>query len=61
MNFTPLLIKAAYPASSGVVLTVSAEYVMNLINEAQCEILVFFIIRLTIKLQEVAHGKSVGP
>jgi hypothetical protein len=55
------LIEAADPTGSRVVFPVPAEYVMNLVDQAQCEMLVFFVARLTIKLQEVADGKSVGP
>jgi hypothetical protein len=56
-----LFIETADPAGSRVIVTVSSEYVMDLIHEAQGEPLVFLITRLTIKFQEVADGKSVGP
>jgi hypothetical protein len=59
--FSLLLIEAADPAGSWVIFTVPAEDIMNLIDEAQREPLVFFVPRLTMKLQEVADGKSVGP
>jgi hypothetical protein len=34
---------------------------MDLIDEVQGELLEVLIMRLTIELQEVADGKSVGP
>jgi hypothetical protein len=56
-----LLIQAADPAGSWVVFTVPAKYFMNLIDEAQCEMLVFFITHLTVKLEEVTNGKRISP
>jgi hypothetical protein len=50
VDFALLIIEAADPAGSWVVFTVPAKYGMNLIHEVQCEMLVFFITRLTIKL-----------
>jgi hypothetical protein len=61
MPFALLLIETADPAGSRVVSTVSAEEVVNLVDQAQRKILVFLAPRLPIKPQEVADGKSVGP
>jgi hypothetical protein len=61
MPFALLLLETADPAGSRVVSTVSAEEVVNLVDQAQCKIFVFLAPRLPIKLQEVADSKSVGP
>lgn len=61
IHFALLLVEAADPAGSRVVLTMAAEYVMNLIDQQQRESLVFIITRSALELQEVAHGKGVGP
>jgi hypothetical protein len=61
MPFALLLIEAANPAGSWIVITVLTKDVMNLIDESQCETSVFFITRLAIKIQKVANGKSIGP
>ncbi len=61
MLFTLILLEAADPVGPRVVFTVSAEYVMNLIDKTQRKILVFFVSCLPINLQKVADGKSVGP
>ncbi len=56
-----LFTETADPAGPWVIVTVSSEYEMDLIDEVQRELLVLFITCLTIKPQEVADGKSVCP
>jgi hypothetical protein len=56
-----LFIETAYPAGSWIIIAVSSEYEMDLIDEVQGELFVLFITCLKIKVQEVADGKSVCP
>jgi hypothetical protein len=56
-----LIAETADPAGSCVIVTVSSEYEMNLIDKVQRELFVLFVACLTIKPQEVADGKSVSP
>jgi hypothetical protein len=55
------LIESADPAGSWVIVAVMSEYGMDLIDELQGKLLVVLVTRLTIQLQKVADGKSVGP
>jgi hypothetical protein len=56
-----LFTESAYPAGSWVIVTMTSEHEMHLMDEVQCEILVLFIACLKMKSQKVADGKSVRP
>jgi len=61
VHSTLFLIETADPAGSRVIVAVTSEYGMDLIDELQGEPLEALVTRLTIQLQKVADGKSVGP
>jgi len=61
VQFPFLLIEAADPALSPVVVTVPSKNVMDPIDKQECKFFVLFIIRLPIQPQEIANRKSIGP
>ena len=61
MSFAFLLAKSAEPSGSRIILTVSTQSAVNLIDKAQGETSILFIPCLSPKSEEVAHRKSIGP
>jgi hypothetical protein len=61
MQLGVLLIKATDPTGSGVVVPVTSQHAVYLIDEPQCQILEFLAPCLLIKAEKVADRESVGP
>jgi len=56
-----MLIETADPAGTRIVSTVTAKYSMHLINQERSHMPVVLIAGLTIKPEEIADSKGVGP
>ena len=61
MQTALLLIKAADPPGSGIVVPVPSERPVHLIDELQSQILEFVVPRLLVKAQKVTDREGVGP
>jgi hypothetical protein len=61
MLLTLLIVEAADPATSLVVISVASEDVMHLVNKVQAEITISFVIGPVKQFKVVAHCERIRP